>query len=335
MMRFMLWRVVGLVITLWAASLIMFIVIRVVPGDPVAGLVGFGTPRYVIDGIREQMGLNRPLHQQYLLYMRDLVRGNLGISFESRLPVGDELRQRFAASAELVVFSLILTIPLGVALGVIAAARWGRWADSLIRFLSLLGAAAPLFWVALIFQLFFFRYLEWLPADRRIDLALAVPRQVTGFYVVDSLLAGDWAALTSSLRHVLLPGLALALNSLGLLVRQTRASLLQVLREDFVRTARAKGLRERVVLFVHALRNAAIPIVTEIGMQFGIVLGATFLVEIVFSWPGLGMYAVRAIVNLDYPAVMGVAQVFTLVYIVSNFLVDLAYPLLDPRIARP
>jgi peptide/nickel transport system permease protein len=334
MVRFILWRVVGLIVTLWAASLIMFVVVRVIPGDPVAGLIGFGTPRFVIEDIREQMGLNLPLHEQYVRYLADLARGNLGISFESRLPVGVELRQRFAASAELVLFSLLLTVPLGVALGVASAARWGSNADGWVRFLSLIGAAAPLFWVALVFQLLFFRTLGWLPADGRIDLVVGAPRQITGFFLADSLLTRNWDALASTLRHILLPGVALALNSLGLLVRQTRASVLQVMREDFIRTARAKGLQERLVLFVHALRASGIPIVTEVGLQFGIVLGATFLVEIVFSWPGLGMYAVRAIVNLDYPAVLGVAQLFTLVYIVANFLVDLSYPLLDPRITR-
>jgi len=240
----------------------------------------------------------------------------------------------FTASAELVLFSMLLTVPLGVALGVLSAARWRKPSDGAIRFLSLLGAAAPLFWMALVFQLVFFRYLGWLPVDGRIGIAVPPPRHITGFFVVDSLLTLDFAAMRSSLLHLLLPGLVLALNSIGVLVRQTRASLLQVLSEDFIRTGRAKGLREWVVLFRHAMKNAAIPVITEVGMQFGNVLGATFLVEIVFSWPGLGLYAVRAIVNLDYPAVMGVAQLFTLIYVVTNFLVDVSYPLIDPRISR-
>jgi len=312
----------------------MFVIIRVIPGDPIAGLVGFGTPRYVIENIRQQMGLDRPLSVQYIGYVRDLIRGDLGLSFESRLPVASELRRRFTASAELVLFSMLLAVPLGIALGVLSAARRGRIGDGVIRFLSLLGAAAPLFWMALVFQLIFFRYLGWFPADGRIDLAVPKPVELTGFFLVDSLLTRNWSALWDSLGHIFLPGLALALNSLGLLVRQTRVSVLQVLGEDFIRTAQAKGLRERVVLVRHALKNAALPVITEIGMQFGIVLGATFLVEVVFSWPGLGLYAVRAIINLDYPAVMGVAQLFTLIFIIANFLVDLSYPLLDPRISR-
>jgi peptide/nickel transport system permease protein len=334
MLRYALKRLAGLIVVLWAMSAVMFVVIRVIPGNPIAGLVGFGTPRYVIEHIKQQMGLDRPLYIQYLDYLRGLLHGDLGISFESRLPVVSEMGRYFTASAELVLVSMILTVPLGVLLGIAAAARWRTAGDGAIRLLSLVGAAAPLFWMALVFQVIFFRYLGWLPVDGRISVNVPPPRSITGFYLFDSLLTLDWAAFRSSLLHILLPATVLALNSIGVLVRQTRASLLQVLSEDFIRTGRAKGLREWVVLFRHAMKNAAIPVVTEIGMQFGNVLGATFLVEIVFSWPGLGLYAVRAIVNLDYPAVMGVAQLFTLIYVLTNFLVDVSYPLIDPRITR-
>lgn len=334
MLRYAVKRLAGLFVVLWAMSVVMFVVIRVIPGNPIAGLVGFGTPRYVIEHIKEQMGLDRPLYVQYVDYLRGLVHGDLGISFESRLPVVSEMGRYFTASAELVLASMVLTVPLGVILGVVSAARWRKASDGVIRLLSLVGAAAPLFWMALVFQLVFFRYLGWLPVDGRISVGVPPPRSITGFFLVDSALTLNGDAFRSSLLHILLPATVLALNSIGVLVRQTRASLLQVLSEDFIRTGRAKGLREWVVLFRHAMKNAAIPVVTEIGMQFGNVLGATFLVEIVFSWPGLGLYAVRAIVNLDYPAVMGVAQLFTLVYVLTNFLVDISYPLLDPRISR-
>jgi ABC-type dipeptide/oligopeptide/nickel transport system permease component len=334
MLRYIITRFVGLLVVLWAMTVVMFTLTRAIPGDPVAGLAGYGTPTYVIEAMREQMGLNRPLHEQYFKYLTDLLRGDMGISFESRNPVVDDLRRGFAASAELVLVAMLMAIPLGIILGVIAAARWGRAADSVIRFVSLLGASAPLFWVALVFQLVFYRQLDLLPVDARITLTVSAPKTVTGFFLIDSLVGGNWEAFCSSLRHILLPAIALALNTLGLLVRQTRASLLQMLTEDYVRTARAKGLAERVVLFHHALKNAALPVITEVGLQFGIILGSTFLVEIVFSWPGLGLYAVRAIVNLDYPAVMGVALLFTVIYVVANFLVDLSYPLFDPRVSR-
>jgi peptide/nickel transport system permease protein len=334
MLRYALNRLAGLVVVLWAMSVVMFVVIRVIPGNPIAGLVGFGTPRYVIEHIKQQMGLDRPLYIQYIDYLRGLVHGDLGISFESRLPVVSEMGRYFTASAELVLVSMVLTVPIGILLGIVSAARWGKASDGAIRFLSLVGAAAPLFWMALVFQLVFFRYLGWLPVDGRIGVNVPPPRSITGLFLADSLLTLNWEAFRSSLLHILLPATVLALNSIGVLVRQTRASLLQVLSEDFIRTGRAKGLREWVVLFRHAMKNAAIPVVTEIGMQFGNVLGATFLVEIVFSWPGLGLYAVRAIVNLDYPAVMGVAQLFTLIYVLTNFVVDISYPLIDPRISR-
>lgn len=334
MANYLLKRFVGLVVVLWAMTVVMFAIIRSIPGDPVAGLIGFGTPRYVIEAMQEQLGLDRPLHEQYLKYVGDMVRGNLGTSIETRNPVAQEISRRFSASAELVLVSMLLSVFGGIFLGVISASQFGRLSDSLIRFFSLLGAAAPLFWVALIFQLIFFRQLGWLPVDGRISFAVIPPRQVTGLLLVDSLLAGNTQAFWSSLRHIALPSIALALNSLGLLVRHTRASLLQVLNEDYIRTARAKGLVEGIVLYRHALKNAAIPIITEVGLQFGIILGSTFLVEIVFSWPGLGLYAVRGILNLDYPVVMAVALLFTLIYVIVNFLVDLSYSLFDPRIAR-
>lgn len=332
MVSYALRRLISLVIVLWAMTVVMFVIIRMIPGDPVAGMIGFGTPRYVIDATREQLGLNRPLHEQYFSYLNDLAHGRMGISIETRNQVSEEMAGRFKASAELVLFSMVLSVPGGILLGIVAAARWGRLSDGLIRFLSLLGASAPLFWVALIFQLVFFRRLEWLPVDGRISFSVIPPPEVTGLLLIDSVLDRNAEAFWSSLEHVILPALALSLNSLGLIVRQTRASMLQVLNEDYIRTARAKGLREYLVLGRHALRSAAIPIVTEVGLQFGIILGATFLVEIVFSWPGLGMYAVRAILNLDYPVIMGVALLFTFIYVVANFLVDLSYPFLDPRI---
>lgn len=312
-------------------TVVMFVVIRSIPGDPVAGMIGFGTPRFVIEATREQLGLDKPLYQQYTSFLNDLAHGSLGYSIETRNPVATEMRDRFLVSAELVLVSMLLGIPTGVILGIAAAANWREPTDGIIRFVSLLGASAPLFWVALIFQLVFFRQLGWFPVDGRIDFAISLPPEVTGLLLVDSLLAGHFEAFKSAAQHIFLPALALSLNSLGLLVRHTRASLLQVLNEDYVRTARSKGLSEYAVMLRHVLKNGAVPIVTELGLQFGIILGSTFLVEIVFSWPGLGIYAVRGILNLDYPVVMGVALLFTFIYVVANFLVDLSYPLLDPR----
>lgn len=334
MFYFFMRRFIGLLIVLWAMTAVMFIIVRSIPGDPVAGMSGFGTPRYVIENTREQLGLNLPLYEQYFNYLDDLLHGNLGLSIETRNPVAQEMGAKFAASAELVLVSMFFSVTIGVFLGVVSAARWGRPSDSVIRFISLLGAAAPLFWIALIFQLVLFRQLHWLPVDGRLDFAITPPPRATGLLLIDSLLAGNLPAFGSAIRHLLLPALALALNSVGLLVRQTRASMLQVLNDDYIRTARSKGLAERIVIGRHGIRNAAIPIVTEVGTQFGAILGATFLVEIVFSWPGLGLYAVRAILNLDYPVIMGVALLFTFIYVVANFLVDLSYPFLDPRISR-
>jgi peptide/nickel transport system permease protein len=325
-------RLAYFVLVLGAMTVVMFVISHLIPGDPAAAMAGFGAPKYVIESIRHQLGLDRPLHEQYLVYMRDLVHGNLGVSIARRTPINQDLKRYFPASAELVLAAMAISVPVGILLGIVAAACWRRWPDVALRTVSLLGASLPMFWVALVFQLVFFRSLRLFPAGGRIGDNVVAPRTVTGFLIVDSILAGNLPALRSALHHIAMPALTLALNSVGLLLRQTRASMLMVLGNDYVRTARAKGLRERTVIWRHAFRNAAIPVATEVGLQFGILLGATFLVETVYYWPGLGLYAVRAIPDLDFPAIMGVTLVYTIVYLVMNFVVDLVYPLLNPTI---
>lgn len=332
-LRYVLRRSAHFVVVILAMTVVMFSISHVIPGDPAAAMAGFGAPLYVIEEVRHQLGLDRPLHEQYFVYMGDLLRGNLGVSLTHRTRVLDDMKQYFPASAELILASMMMSVPLGIVFGIIAAAAWGKWPDITLRTMSLMGASVPLFWVALMFQLLFYRQFDIFPAGGRISDAIPAPERVTGFYTIDSILAEDWAALASSLTHLFLPALVLALNSLGLLLRQTRASMLMHLGQDFVRTARAKGLAERVVLWRHAFRNASVPVLTEVSLQFGILLGATFLVESVFFWPGLGSYAIRAIADLDFPSIMGVTLVYTFIYMVANFLTDLAYPLLDPSVS--
>jgi peptide/nickel transport system permease protein len=313
-------------------TVVLFAISHMIPGDPAAAMAGFGAPLYVIEEARHQLGLDRPLYEQYFIYMRDLLHGDLGVSLTHRTRVLDDMKQFFPATAELVLAAMILSVPLGILLGITAAAAWGKWPDITLRTLSLLGASVPLFWMALIFQFVFCLKLGLFPAGGRLADGIPVPAQVTGFLTVDSLLAGDGQALVSALYHLFLPALALALNTMGLLLRQTRASMLSSLSQDFVRTARAKGLTAPIVLWRHAFKNASVPVLTEVGLQFGILLGATFLVETVFYWPGLGQYAIRAIYDLDFPSIMGVTLVFTVVYVVLNFLTDLIYPILDPSV---
>lgn len=333
-LRYIVRRLAYFVVVLAAMTVVMFVISHVIPGDPAAAMAGFGAPKYVIDSVRHQLGLDRPLYEQYFVYMRDLLQGDLGVSISRRTRINDDIARYLPASAELVLAAMVMSVPLGVLCGIISAASWRRWPDITLRTLSLLGACVPMFWLGLMFQLIFYRALPFFPAGGRIADKILSPPVITGFLIIDSVLAGNWTALGSALHHIFLPAFTLALNSLGLLLRQTRASMLMVLSHDYVRTARAKGLGERIVLWRHAFKNAAIPVVTEIGLQFGILLGATFLVEIVFYWPGLGFYAVRAIPDLDFPAIMAVTLVYTFIYLAMNFLVDLIYPLLDPTITN-
>lgn len=332
--RYLLLRLAYFVVVMVAMTVVMFVVSHVIPGDPAAAMAGFGAPKYVIESVRHQLGLDRPLHEQYLVYMRDLLRGDLGVSIARRTSVNDDIARYLPASAELVLVAMLMSVPLGVFCGIVSAACWRRWPDITLRSLSLLGACVPMFWLGLMFQLVFYRALPFFPAGGRIADQIIAPPEITGFLILDSLLSQNWVALWSALHHIFLPALTLALNSLGLLLRQTRASMLIILSHEYVRTARAKGLAERIVLWRHAFKNAAIPVITEIGLQFGILLGATFLVETVFFWPGLGLYAVKAIPDLDFPAIMSVTLVYTFIYLAVNLLVDLLYPFLDPTIAE-
>lgn len=332
MLRYFLVRIIGLLAVLLGMTVVLFGVTRFIPGDPAAAAAGSGAPKAVVEAYRRELGLDRPVHQQYSSYMRGLLHGDLGRSIISRTPVREELVKVLPASVELVLVAMSLSVPLGVVGGVVAAKNWGRKSDRFLRGLSTVGAAVPLFWLGLLGQLIFFRYLGWLPADQRLDFSISAPPSVTGLYLVDSLLAGDVKAFMSAVQHIALPAVVLAVNTVALLLRQSRASVLQVLGEDFIRTAYAKGLSGSTVLWRHALPNAFIPVLTEIGLQFGVVLGATFLVEFIFSWPGIGMYAVSAMNNLDYPAIMGAALLFSVVYVIANFVVDLMYPLVDPRV---
>jgi peptide/nickel transport system permease protein len=234
---------------------------------------------------------------------------------------------------ELILGALAAAVGGGILLGIYAAISRGRLGDTVIRVFGVMGASVPIFWLALLFQVLFFRYLHWLPAEGRLPVTADPPPFLTGMYTIDSLLAGEWRTFRLAVLHLLLPGVTLAANSFGLFLRMTRATTLWVLGEDYVRTAWAKGLAQRQVLQRHVLRNASIPLITEVGLQFGRLLSASFLVEVVFSWPGVSNYAVRSTTSVDGPALMGVVFLYATLYVAVNFLVDLAYVVADPRMA--
>ncbi|MFL6139958.1 MAG: ABC transporter permease [Frankiaceae bacterium] len=315
-------------------TLVSFLLTHLVPGDPAAANLGqraISDPAAVA-AFRAHYGLDKPLPVQYGLYLSRLVQGDLGVSQQSHRPVRNDLAEHVPATMELALFAIAVSLLVGVALGVIAAITRDRWPDQLLRVTSLAGVSMPTFWIALLaFYLLFYK-LGWFPGGGRLSPDQSPPAHLTGLYTVDAMLHGQWTLFRSALAHLLLPGLVLAIYTIGLLLRFTRASVLEVLGNDYVQSARAKGLPERVVVLRHVLRPALVPIITVAGVAFGSLLSGTVLVENIYSWPGIGQYAFRSATNLDLPAIMGVSLVVAIVYIVLNLVVDLLYSVIDPRI---
>ena len=315
-------------------TLVAFVVTHLVPGDPAAANLGqraIGDPA-AVQAFRHEYGLDRPLPVQYLLYLKSLLHGNLGISEQSHRPVLTDLAQYVPATIELALFAIVLSMAIGVGLGILAAVCRDRWPDQVIRVISLGGVSMPIFWVALVaFYLLFFK-LGWLPGGGRLDPAQNSPIHLTGMFTIDAAVHGQWTLFWSALRHLVLPGLVLAIFTVGMLTRFTRASMLEIMGNDYVRAARLKGLPEHIVVLRHVLRPALISIITVAGVAFGNLLSGTVLVENIFSWPGVGQYAYHSAINLDLPAIMGVSLFVALVYIVVNLIVDLLYGVIDPRI---
>lgn len=329
---FVLRRLAFLVVTLLGMSLVLFVITRLIPADPARIAAGENASRAMIAQARQDLGLDRPLPAQYGAYLRALARGDLGVSVQSRRPVLDDLRVHFPATFELSVFSLVLSVVVAVPLGVVAAARRGRGVDHGGRVAALIGISLPIFWLGLMLQLVFYKHLGWFPYGGRLSSGLEAPPAVTGLLLIDAVLAGRGAVFCDALWHLVLPGLAMSGITVAILSRMTRASMLEVLRSEYVRVARAKGLSELRVVGWHALRNAAIPIVTVLGIQFGILMTGAVLTETIFSWPGIGRLAFKAIEALDYPVIMGFALAVTTVFSVINLLIDICYGLVDPRI---
>ena len=326
-------RLALLVPTLFGLSLLTFVISHVVPADPAKLAAGPRATNDMVETIRHNFGLDRPLPEQYVTYLGDLVRGNFGDSILTRRSVGEDLRDRFPATFELVLGAMLLAVAVGVPLGIIAAVNQNRWPDQLSRLFAIGSVSIPQFWFGLVLQLFFASRLGWLPLSRRLPTLVQPPDRITGLLSVDSLLAGQFDTFWLALKHLALPVFVLSLGSMAIITRTLRGDLLEVFNQDFIRTARAKGLSERGVLLRHTLRNAFIPSLTMIGLSFGWTLGGTVLVEVVFDWPGIGKYAVDAAGHLDFNPIMGVTLLVGVVFILINLVVDLLYGLLDPRIS--
>ncbi|HEX2980756.1 MAG TPA: ABC transporter permease [Anaerolineaceae bacterium] len=318
-------------IAIIGVTLLVFFLSHVVPGDPARLAAGPQAHAEQVESVRREFGLDKPIVVQYGIYMRNLLRGDLGKSLQSRRPVIEDLRDYFPATLELTLIATILAVIGGVALGVLSAIYKNKLIDNLARIFSLAGVSMPVFWLGILLVIVFYRQLGLLPFGGRIDASIVSPTRITGMYLLDSLLTLNLPAFWSAFTYIILPAVTLAYSSLGVISRMSRASLLEVMQEDYIRTARAKGLRERIVLTGHALKNSLIPVLTVVGLQFGSLLGGAFLVEVIFNWPGLGTYAMKAILFLDYNGIIGVTLLTAVVFMLTNLAVDILYMVVDPR----
>jgi dipeptide transport system permease protein len=332
MLRFILVKIGLLIPTFIGVAIAAFGFVRLLPGDPVlllAGEHGISPERHA--ELMHQYGFDQPIWQQFLQFLWHLLQGDLGVSISTKRPVISEFLALFPATLELSVCAIILAVILGIPSGIFAATKRGSWVDQTIMGTALVGYSMPIFWWGLLLIILFSGILHWTPVSGRISLMYFFPH-VTGFMLIDSLLSGQKGAFTSAVSHLILPTIVLSTIPLAVIARQTRSAMLEVLGEDYVRTARAKGLSPVRVVSVHALRNALIPVITTIGLQVGVLMAGAILTETIFSWPGVGKWMVDSIFRRDYPAVQGGLLLIALIVMVVNLIVDLLYGLVNPRV---
>lgn len=327
-------RLLLAILVLFIMTIATFALAHAVPGDPLATLIGerMADRPEVRETLERRWGLDKPLPVQYAYYIKNLLRGDMGESIMTRNPVTEDLKDFVPATFELTLFAMIYATLIGVPLGILAAVKQNRWPDHLSRFVSLIGTSVPVFWLGLLMLFVFFNQLRWLPGPGRLDVGMEPAPKVTGLYTIDAAIAGEWDVFSSAIQHTILPAIVLGSFALGILQRMLRSSLLASLSDDYVRTARAKGISERNVVAGHALRNALIPTVTVLGLTFANLLAGAVLTETIFSWPGIGQYAARAALRLDYTALLGVTLTIAVGYTLINLIVDISYGVLDPRI---
>lgn len=313
--------------------IVTFLLTRVLPGDPAAYFAGPAADAASIEQIRKTLGFDRPLPEQFIAYVGDLATGDLGNSLSTGQPVLADIKARLPASAELTLFALLMSMAIAIPLGILAAVKQGSAIDHICRVLTTAGVSLPVFFTGLLFVYVFYFILGWAPAPLgRLDIFYSAPPDITGFYLIDSLLVGDFETFRAALAQILLPALTLALFALAPIARITRASMLSVLSSEFIRTARASGLGNGKVILGYAFRNAMLPVITTLGMVFSFLLGANVLVEKVFAWPGIGSFAVEALIQSDYAPVQGFVLTMALLYVALNLMIDLLYSLIDPRV---
>jgi peptide/nickel transport system permease protein len=334
MLNLVLNRVLLAIPSLIGVVIVTFLLTRALPGDPAAYFAGPAATEQAIAEIRARLGTDRPLVEQFGRYVSDLARGDLGNSLTTGRAVALEIRERLPASVELTLLGLLLAVSLAVPMGVLAATRPGSWIDHLTRVVSTAGVSLPVFFTGLLLVYVFYYRLGIAPSPvGRLDIFLSPPAHVTGFYLIDAALARDGEAFASAAKQLLLPALTLAIFALAPIARMTRASMLAVLSSDFVRTARASGLSGPTVVLTYAFRNAVLPVITTLGMVLSFLLGANVLVEKVFAWPGVGSFAVEALIASDFAPVQGFVLTMAIIYVGLNLVIDIAYGLIDPRVS--
>ena len=336
LLRYIVSRLLIASVMVLASTLIIFLIANTVPGDPMLtqlGDVAASNP-VIVAAYRHKWGLDLPMWDRYWLFLRGLAHGDLGISISSQRPVLEDIEQYAPATIELSTVAFVLSVLVGLPLGVVAAMKRDSWVDNLARAVSLVGVSAPTFWLAFIMLAVFYGWLGWAPGPGQIGADQFPPPDVTGFMLIDAPLAGQWDTFWDAITHLILPAIVLAASTLGLITRTTRAAMLETLSQDYIRVARAKGLLRRVIMLGHALPNALLPVITLGGLAYAQLLTGTVLTETIFSWPGLGRYTFQSAVILDFPAIMGITLVVAIVYVFVNLLVDVSYAMLDPRVMR-
>ncbi len=329
--KYILRRVLLIIPLIIGISLMTFSISHLVPGDPARLAAGLHASEEAVEMMRQRLGLDKPLYVQYAIYMEGLIRGDLGTSIMTRKPVMDDILMRWPGTIELTTVAMMIIIAVGIPLGIFSAIRKDKPLDHASRIFSLLGVSIPSFWLALLFQLIFCKYLGLFPLGYRIDIGIELER-ITGFNILDSILTLNLPALLSSIWHIILPALVMGFQGLATIQRLLRSNMLDALTQDYVKMAKAKGLPNNRIIYRHVLSNSLIPVVTVAGLMYGGMLGGTFIIEAIFSWQGMGRYGTRAIMSLDFPAIMGVTIMYTVIFAIANLIVDIIYAYLDPRI---
>ncbi|MBL8697751.1 MAG: ABC transporter permease [Alphaproteobacteria bacterium] len=336
MFRYIASRLAAMAVMVVLSTLIVFLIATQVPADPILAQLGDmqAADKDLVASYRKKWGLDLPIWQQYLIFLKGLSQGDFGTSISTQRPVLDDIVQYAPATIELATIAFILALVISIPLGVLAAVKRDTLIDHVARLVSLIGVSAPTFWLAFIVLAVFYGGLQIAPGPGRLDVSALPPSKWSGLFLIDSARDGNWETFWNAAAHLVLPSIVLAASIVGLLTRTVRASMLEALSQDYVRVARAKGLRESAVVIAHALPNALVPVVTLGGIAYAILLSGAVMTETIFSWPGLGRYTFRSAIALDFPGIMGITFVVAVIYLVINLLVDLSYAVIDPRVVR-